>query len=77
MGKKDIYIVRRPFIAGRRVVRTGTRMLGDDPLIKGNERLFVMASEGLDVESATAAPGELRNVSKPENKPKKPAKKKG
>ena len=72
MGKKDIYIVRRPFIAnGRQVIRRGTRLLGDSPLIKGNEHLMVIATDGFAVESATAAPGERRNVTKPDKEPTK------
>jgi hypothetical protein len=74
MGKNDIYIVRRPFITeGRRIVRRGTRMLGNDPLVKGNEHLFELASDGFDVEQATARPGEKRNV-QPVQETKEPTK---
>jgi hypothetical protein len=63
MAKNDIYIVKRPFIThGRQVVRRGTRLMGNDPLVKGNEHLMVLATEGFDVEQATARPGEKRNV---------------
>ena len=65
MGKNDIYIVKRPFITnGRQIVRRGTRLLGNDPLVKGNEHLMTLASEGFDVEAATASPGEKRNVTR-------------
>ena len=63
MGKNDIYIVKRPFITnGRKFVRAGTRLLGNDPLVRDNAHLMVLASEGFDVEEATARPGERRNV---------------
>lgn len=63
MGKNDIYIVKRPFITnGRQIVRRGTRLLGKDPLVKGNEHLMVIATDGFDVEQASARPGERRNV---------------
>lgn len=70
MGKHDIYIVKRPFVTNeRQFVRRGTRMLGNDSRIKGNEHLFELASDGLDVEQATARPGEKRNV-QPVKEPK-------
>ena len=60
---QDIYIVKRPFlVAGRKIVRKGTRLLGSDPIVKGNEHLMVLATEGFDVEQASARPGERRNV---------------
>ena len=63
MANQDIYIVRRPFIAnGRQIIRKGHRLLGNDPLVKGNEHLMVLATDGFDVEAASAAPGERRNV---------------
>lgn len=66
MGKKDIYVVRRPFVTnGRQLVRKGTRMLGSDARFTDDERLMVRADDGIEVEQATAAPGERRNVSKP------------
>ena len=77
MGKNDIYIVKRPFITnGRKVVRRGARLLGNDPLVKGNEHLMVLATDGLDVEQATASPGEKRNVSPAKESKKAKASKK-
>jgi hypothetical protein len=63
MGKTDIYIVKRPFITNeRQLIRKGRRLQGNDPLIKGREHLLVLATDGFDVEQATARPGEKRNV---------------
>ena len=73
-NKNDIYIVKRPFlVAGRKIVRKGTRLLGSDPLVRGNEHLMVLASEGFDVEQASARPGEKRNVT-PAPETKEPTK---
>ena len=74
MAKSDIYIVKRAFITnGRQIVRRGTRLLGNDPLVKGNEHLMMLATEGFEVEQATARPGEKRNVTPAKEKESKKA----
>jgi hypothetical protein len=70
MANKDIYVVRRPYVAnGRTLVRRGTRMLGNDVRYTDDTRLMVRADDGLgldgEVEQATAAPGEKRSVGRP------------
>ena len=63
MAKTDVYVVTRAFVVdGRRVMRRGTRLAGNDPAVKGNERNLIAADEGLNVEQATAAPGERRGI---------------
>jgi hypothetical protein len=75
LSKKDIYVVRRPYVTnGRTLVRKGTRMLGDDDRATDDERLMIRADDG--IEQATAAPGERRSVSKVEDKPKSKSKSK-
>jgi len=66
MAKQDIYVARRPFVTnGRVLVRKGTRMRGDDVRFTDDTRLMIRADDGIEVEQATAAPGEKRNVSTP------------
>lgn len=52
---------REPFFVGNRYVRGGQVIDSDDPIVKGREAFFVP----LDVEQATARPGERRNVAIP------------
>lgn len=60
-----------------RAVKPGDLVDATDPVVKGREHLFE-SPEG-HVEQATAAPGELRNVTvlQAEGKPKKKPAKKG
>lgn len=53
-------VARTSFSVDRRVIRAGTHVAPDDPVLDGREHLFT--SDG--VEQATAAPGEKRNVSR-------------
>lgn len=62
----EVFIVRKSFSPdGRRVVRRGTRVLSNDKLYKDHKDRFMRADADLfdsDVEQATAAPGEKRNM---------------
>jgi len=48
--------VRRAFAVGRTVYKRGRHLAADDPVVKGREKLF------RNIETATAAPGEIRNT---------------
>lgn len=52
------------FFYGRRLVDAGDVVAGDDPILdrKRGEALFTEIFPDSDVEAATAAPGEKRNV---------------
>ena len=60
-----------PFFWGQRFVAQDEIVASDDPVVKGREHLF----KAVEVEQATAAPGEKRSVAIPKKKPaaKKPA----
>jgi len=47
-----------------RVVRKGTAVVANDPVVKGREKLFDAAEDAVraPVEQATAAPGEQRTT---------------
>lgn len=49
-----------------RVVRKGTAVIANDPVVKGREKLFDTAEDAVrsPVEQATAAPGEKRAATK-------------
>lgn len=74
-AKKPKYKIARDTVVtsgdGRRVLITrGDTYLASDPLVKRLKGVFVDPDEyarltGVMVEQATAAPGEVRNVSKP------------
>lgn len=51
---------------GRRVIREGQVLAGDDPLVSAHPSYFVPADVAAErqVEQATAAPGEKRTVSR-------------
>lgn len=53
---------RVSFHAGTRFVRRGQLVRSDDDVVKGREHLFADVNEGLGIEQATAAPGEVRDV---------------
>lgn len=61
------YQANRTFSTGRRMVSQGDIVTGDDPILKGREALFDRL-EYVPVETATAAPGEKRTVSRPSTK---------
>ncbi len=48
-----------------RFITKGHKVFGDDQLIKSHAKFFTLATD-LVVETATAAPGETRNVTIPE-----------
>ena len=60
-----------PFFWGQRFVAQDEIISSDDPVVKGREHLF----KAIEVEQATAAPGETRNVTVPKKTVKKPSKK--
>ena len=62
-----------PFFWGQRFVAVGEVVSPDDPVVKDREHLF----KPIEVEQATAAPGETRNVTIPKktSRKKAPAKK--
>jgi hypothetical protein len=66
-SKPQILVARETFTAeydGAPVVVHGgvTRVRSDHPLVKGREHLFEAAESRVDVEQATAAPGEKRGI---------------
>ena len=61
-----------PFFWGKRFVEQGEAVSSDDPVVKGREHLF----REFTVESATASPGEKRNVTIPKTRKKTARKKK-
>ena len=69
--KTDLYEAVQSFrIAGDkknprgRFISKGHKTFGDDPLVKSHAKFFTLATDL--VETATAAPGETRNVTIPE-----------
>ncbi len=67
MGKKPEVLLRaiEAFFVGQRFVHPEMIVSSYDPVVKGRESLF----QPIEVEQATAAPGEKRNVAIPESKP--------
>ena len=75
-SKKPSYVVAAASVStvqnGRRqFVSEGQHYRTDDPLVKNRPDLFISLTEyarrqGRTVETATAAPGEVRNVTPPE-----------
>lgn len=57
--------VRQPFAAYGQVWGRGTVLDAKHPVVKGREHLFEEVAPVERVEQATAAPGEVRNVTPP------------
>lgn len=69
----DSFKVPDPDGGPARMVLAGSDVTDDDPVVKGREHLFVPAEEFADrnarpIESATAAPGEIRTTRRPAKK---------
>ncbi len=69
MDKKPVVLLQpiEPFFWGQRFVAKDEIVSSDDPVVKGREHLF----KPIEVEQATAAPGEKRNVAIPKKVTKK------
>ena len=69
MPNNDVYVAKESFacrLDGKRVIvnRGKTRVRHGHPLLKGREHLFSPIGVHYDVEQATAAPGEVRKVTR-------------
>ena len=71
--KKPVELLQpiEPFFWGQRFVAQHEIVSSDDPVVKGREHLFKV----IEVEQATAAPGEKRSVAIPKAAAKKTVKK--
>src|SRR5688500_6633773 len=63
MSTNDTYLVQRPCHAnGPQLVRRARPLRRGDPAVRGHEPPQALATGGVDVGQASAAPGERRNV---------------